>query len=509
MTVGLHVELSLSSSSRVQGEQFEVSASVLNTNNSPRTLVVDAQDAPLTYLLDYLGQDGQGERPTESLRVSKSVFRTSLFSGPWDSEYKTTQQEVAPGAAIYFNDDLTAYLTAPLLPGQYGIKAMYVLDGVANYSETAPFEILPPKVGSFEQLLSPMDGFTSGLYDHKLTEGSWAIFQQASQTDSPTTSIAHRRASLNAPVTDLALACPLEDGPWGQWFGWLNDGELSAAYCSNNVELGGIVRAGIPLEEPQIAKPGFQLTDQSALFVISGIREGEHIFQLARFLDDSATLVSEDFLTTPPSGQVLARYIPNDVGDHICLVWAEERDSSHCLMTAKLDCGGKGLLGPAEVIHQSDERFLCYEIGCYDGEGVGYVNVLTGSGKSLEDITYLRTSLNPHDLTYEAHTLKAPLPPVHEWAIASAAHGAMPIVASTKDAVIYTDAEAPIFWVSLAKDQDNPSHLRMTAANSRSPLVSYFDATAGRVFQKVEADLLFGGQDTEFDMESPPDDFKL
>lgn len=510
MTTQLQVDLSLPSLSCVQGEKFDVAVSVVNLGQSAVNLVKDAQSSPLIYLLDYLGKDPQqeeAEKTVESLRVSKSIFTTANFGGLWDSTYESRTQDAEAGGAIYFNDDLTAYLVSPLLPGRYRIRAMYRVGKVTSYSEPLAFEVVVPRPKTFHQLVSPIDGFTSGIYDHQIGVDSWVLFQQMSQTDLPQTSVAHRRSSLNGPVTDLALACSLQDGAWGQWFGCLCGKTFSAAFYSNDIEIGDGLVVELSLLDPRLARPAFQSADQSALFTICGMRDGRSVVQLVRCEEEKATLLSESALSAVPVERALVRYVQGVAGDFLCLLWSEQHQGHHFLMTANLDCHGRGLVSAIEKVCDSATAFLCFELLCFDGEEVGFVNALTGTGQPNSDLTYLRVPINPSDLTFETHTLQTPDVPLCHWAIASAEEGAMGIVAASADAVFYTDADSPIFWVTLAKDLDHPAHLTLEAAIRRSPLVSYFDASRGRVYQKVKDRMLFGDHDTEFDLESPLDDF--
>lgn len=460
------------------GESLEARLRLENGGDAPLEIVAPGSAEPPPIVLELQDDDGR-----VLYTLSRAGLHEDLAGEDWLPPMEPELLSLGPGEGVDFEEDIAELIPAGLEPGVYTLTVRYEGFGA---SKPVRVEVVTPRVDHLARLLCPQQRKIATAFDHA-GDDEVLLLSREPFSEAPENGVFYRWLAFpqTAGLGALALAAHTAPRLEGRWLAWLQGQYLGAARPWGNVLTDQVSPTYIGLERPLLAEPGFQLDDGSALFLAAGgVRGGAGVTRLSCSAGVAAAGPVVPLCDRAPK-RLLARYAPEE-GGRLTLVWAEERRRGVKIWMRRYGGDGQPEDPAPELLLERPAPLQALELWPLGGAEGGFVHALIGPEGDEGWMSYVRLPLQQSDQLFEEWQILAPEGQVDDWAIASTAAGALPVVARVSDKLLLCRARAPRQWELLSDGLAGASFLHLLGAEDHGLWVGLCDALLGPIYLALE-----------------------
>jgi hypothetical protein len=466
----------------VAGELLLVTTTLTNAGTEPVSLPDPAFAPPYAYELI----EPKGERRV-LYTASRSAHDASKLGDDVGGGIQMPALTLKPGEGSTATEDLVEYVPGGFKPGEYLLVAKVALSGETIRSAPVELRILPPAATFTRTLSCPLSQVVAAVFDHRESDGSWTLFQTETLGEEPVGMVFRRRVALPGAIDDLALAAQATPKTEGRWFAWLADGKFAAARGWVAILAGRVDPEALGLESPQLARPGFGVSTDGAVFVVAGRGDSGAMVRLVTVSPTGAKVTPAAPLTADLPTRILAALSLTKGPSRLHLVWSEEAKSTTSILARDYDLAGTPLDAAPRTLLEVDGPLAAMEVTAFLPGDIPVVHVLAGPvlpdvpGRSEQQLLAYRVPVTGGEA--EKWTLPEPGLPVTAWALAPVTSGRPTVAALYDETVLLLDAEE---WTTFARDVRAATGLSFLVTRNRGTWLSWLDPAAGFVNRRID-----------------------
>lgn len=439
----------------IAGEQLHV-VTVLKNNGSDPVVVPDIRvESRFEYELISSEDDKKRRYKVSYLETIQRLAGDDVLP-PLDVPSVT----LAPGEEISVKDDIMSFSVNGFLPGNYSLRALFQSKDFDCISEPVQLTIRQPDISRIGAFYCPISHKWTALFQNENGPGDNQVYIRETHSKDPTdgTAICLGASKVNPPIhyPTPSLEAPIANNK-GRWNAWIEAGKLRGVRFFGLPYRSAPV-AALPISDPAILSPGFQLADQSAVFLLAG--ESNNKNALAAYkMDASAT--KELFLIPldEPMPESTFLYIKAEGKSHLVdLIWIKRSNHRHVLNSMTIRIPDGTVITKTRELFAIDGSIFAASLKPIPSRRHPAICNLVVSGQEEEGLKLVQIDLDKPG-TLLQKSLPSPLGAVEQWAVCDDDSGI--ILAKSAGYVLYFDFRADMQWKTLAHAPEKISSLRL------------------------------------------------
>jgi hypothetical protein len=445
------------------GESLPVRTILGNDGTEPVLAAVTSRPSPFRFELVRL----EAEPQPPAYIVSNHALELALARGPLEDPEPGGEAPLEPGRRVSWDEDVAVLASEPFAPGDYQIYATYPTGDVAVRSlASAPITVRAPAITVAHTEMCRLRHSLVTVLAHR--EGNdTVLLERESFPRRHAYGIFHRRLTMHGGITQLATSIDTAPITGGRWTAWIDArGRLGAmnGWGTRTFHTPEPVQPG--LEGTRLARPGFQLADASALFLVHGRDRDRYVMREAYISPDGWRFGRHWDWREPLPDRVAVR-----TGANGPVVYWFSAQPEPAVWWQPL--GGE----PAEAVRLADDGPLAaWEVRAIGDPGA--IQLLCGpnaDGRMAWRSVEASGGEPAPPLRFDS-----PAGAVREWAIPSWTSGAAPVVAVTDAGIVVAWPEIDgRRWQQLPDSDGQVSHLRLVTLDGRQFWLEWRDAGFG------------------------------
>lgn len=443
----------------IVGESLVVEITLANRGTAP--IEVNSPESP--SLFDFLLRSTKDNR-SYTLSARRARLSREIEPGPALPRESVT---IAPGASALYTDDLTSYMTVPVLPGEYQLSVLYDHGTDRVGSQPVPVSIVPPRVRAFATASGPNSDGLSTVFAHSERNGGFALFQRESHPGAPKDGIAYRQVDVQPPntISGVASAVGIDGDDGVRWFSWLQGDSIGAGVAQGKTIFARVNPIPLGLNQARLAEKGWQPNTDTAFFVALGLDPTGHVsLAIANFRAAGTGAVKAVALAAAriPEHWIVQYQHQND-GFSFNVIWAEQAEGRVRVMRQSV-AADSNTAGQPNVMVERPGRLLALSAAPFGGSGPGTADALFAPGEKQDQLALLRLGFNGGP---PANSWNMPVPldagkhPATAWAIAPAPEPNPGVLAKAGDELMFTRASGSHAWSALMPNSAQADYLRL------------------------------------------------
>ena len=450
----IEVQLALQSGEHIVDGSLPVTVTVRNTTSSlVRVHQTDAR-SPFVYQLVAVRDGGVRE-----LSATLFLQRTS----PQPPPPVVPEMEALRGLAEKrYEEDVAAYLTEPLPPGEYRLTVRYPLGGAVYSSKAETFAIVPPRVGAFAELSSLDRTRLASVFVHD-DHGRAVVYQRESRFNNPALGIWYERdaAAPGHRIAGVAIASETDTALEWRWIAWLEDEVFHAAIGWGRSREVAVKPALTGLSAPRLVETGWQSQAGTGMFLVAGLEKGRAVLRLATLPDRVEPKFQTFSLAASMPRTLAAGWVGQGQRPRVLVTWAEPNGAGTRILAKVVEPGGPDTA--AVTLLERADALAALSILPVTPDAPPVVHALFGPGGGHR-MTYVEIQAT-RGLAHREWEFSAPdgLSKDAAWAIAAGTADPHSVLIKTGDKLLLGRAAAEPGWQPLSDAPGEPSLPRVVA----------------------------------------------